>query len=168
MRGAAPGAGSWPGIMDITILNDDAGHLSVRGLKRHTMLGGIATLKAVDREVGNACMNYNDAISLRASPSNHRECACTIVTQRYLMTGTPMHMVQIKFFVPHITPLKEDCVIWMQTGQHALRMADRAPGCVGCRASIGIRAGGTATASVGIVHVIHCAFYCVLPNLLRS
>ncbi len=69
-----------------------------------------------------------------------------------------MYIVQIKFFVPNITALEEDPVIWMEAGQHALHVADSTPGRVGRRAGVGIRAGRTATTSTGIVHVIHRTF----------
>ena len=128
MRGATASAGSGAGIMDITILNHDAGHLSVGGLKGDPVLGGIATLKAVKGEVGNAGVDGSDASRLRAATIDHWECACAIVAQRNLMTRTAMDSVQVQFFVPHITALEEDSIIWMQTGQHALHMADRAPG----------------------------------------
>src|SRR5438034_11638163 len=74
------------------------------------------------------------------------------------MTGTPMYIVQVKFFVPNITALEEDSVIWMETGQLALHMADSAPSRVRRSAIIGIRAGGPAATSTGIVHVIYCTF----------
>src|SRR5260221_7608979 len=84
------------------------------------------------------------------------------------MTGTPMHMVQIKFFVPHITALEEDSIIWMQTGHPALHLAESAPGRGGRRARIGIGAGGTAAASAGIVHVVHCTFAITPARWRRS
>jgi len=55
----------------------------------------------------------------------------------------------------------------METGQHALHMADSAPGRVGRRASAGIRAGRTAAASTGIVHIIHRTF-AITPARLRT
>src|SRR6266705_2307294 len=69
---------------------------------------------------------------------------------------------------PYITTLEENSIIWMQTGQHALHVAESTPGRVGRHASIGIRAGGTAATSVGIFHVVHCAFAITPARWRRS